>query len=125
MASTVIDLPLDTLRGDNLETFSLLWLDTPIDYIQKNVDTQQQLRTLINRLEIFQDDQECERYIQSISTEIRLVLLVSCESAQKLVPRIHQLRQLSLIYVYSMDEKADQQWAVQFTKVNNHSPDNC
>ena len=35
MASTVIDRPLDTLRGDNLEIVSVLWIDTPIDYIQK------------------------------------------------------------------------------------------
>jgi hypothetical protein len=110
---------LHTLRDHNLEAFSLVWLHTSIDDIQTNIDDQERLRASINHLKIFQDDQECEHYIRSMSTDDRVVLIVADQLGQKLIPRIHELRQLLLIYIYSMDEKADQQWANQFTKVNN------
>ena len=110
-------LTINTSRGDSLETLSVIWVDVSNNDIQNNVSMQQQLRAVINHLTIFQDDQECEDYIQSMSVDERVVLITVDQLGQKMVPRIHQLQHLLLIYIYSMDEKPDHQWTGRFTKV--------
>ncbi|CAF3538344.1 unnamed protein product [Rotaria socialis] len=105
----------------NLETFYLLWLDASINKTQENIEAQQRLRTSINCLETFEDDQQCECYIQSLSSHDRVVLIVSGQLGQIIVPYIHSLRQLSSIYVYCMDKKAHEKLTKDFTKVRKPS----
>ena len=85
---------------NNLETFSLAWLDAQVDSTEENKQTQQQLRQIINHLKTFHDQQQCHDYITSLSSQDRLVLIVSGQYGQKLVPQIHSLRQVSAIYIY-------------------------
>ncbi len=106
-----------TQQKQNLETYSLIWLDATVNISKENIRAQQQLRTSINHLRIFEDDNECEEYIRSIPKEDRIVLIVSGGLGQKIVPHIHQLRQVFSIYVYCMNKKKNQQWAQQFSKV--------
>jgi hypothetical protein len=103
----------------NLETFSLIWLDTSFNNSEVNLKAQQRLRTSINHLKIFDDNNKCEEYIRSVASENRLFLIVNNRFARHLVPRIEQLRQLSSVYIYSTDKKTNYQWAAQFIKVNN------
>ena len=112
-------LSLDTSRENNFETFSLVWLHISINNIQRHIDDQDRLRASINHLKIFQDDQECEHYIQFTRTDDRVVLVVADQLGEKLVPRIHELQQLLSIYIYSIDDKTDQQWIKKFSKVRN------
>jgi hypothetical protein len=104
-------------QKQNLETYFLIWLDAAVNSSKENVEAQQQLRTSINHLTTFDDDNECEEYIRSVSREDRIVLIVSGQLGQKIVPRIHQFRQISSIYVYCMDKKKNKQWAQDFSKV--------
>ena len=106
-----------TLPHNNLETYSLLWPDDSINS-QQNLDTQQKLRSSINYLITFEQSDQCEQHIRSASSQDRIVLIVSDRLGQQVVPRIHQLRQISSIYVYCIDEQRNQQWANQFNKVN-------
>ncbi|CAF5027873.1 unnamed protein product, partial [Rotaria magnacalcarata] len=82
----------------NLETFYLLWLDASVNKTEENVEAQQYLRTSINYLETFENDKQSECYIQSLSSDDRVVLIVSGQLGQIIVPHIHSLRQLSSIY---------------------------
>ncbi|CAF1053656.1 unnamed protein product [Adineta ricciae] len=102
---------------ENLETFSLAWLDEEVDSTEENKQTQQQLRQIINHLKTFHDKQQCHDYVTSLSSQDRLVLIVSGRCGQELVPQIHSLRQVSAIYVYSKDEQANEQWTKCFIKV--------
>jgi hypothetical protein len=52
-------------QKQNLETYSLIWVDAAVNSSKENVLAQQQLRTSINHLLIFEDDNECEEYIRS------------------------------------------------------------
>jgi hypothetical protein len=104
-------------HDDNLETFSLLWLDAQVNTTEDNRQTQLKLRQIINHLKTFDDQQQCHRHILSLSPQDRLVLIVSGRYGRELVPQIHQLRQLSSIYVYCRDKQANEQWAKNFTKV--------
>ncbi len=104
-------------HDDNLETFSLLWLDAQINTTEDNQQVQLKLRESINHLKTFDDQQQCQQYILSLSPQDRLVLIMSGRCGRQLLPQIHQLRQVSSIYIYCMDKTANEQWAKNFTKV--------
>ncbi|CAF1394223.1 unnamed protein product, partial [Rotaria sordida] len=62
---------------ENLETFSLIWLDASVNDTQENIDAQRQLRKLINFLKTFEDADKCEQYIRSLPKDDRIVFIVS------------------------------------------------
>ena len=105
-------------RDTTSETFHLVWLD---DFNEsKNEEqenTRKQLRTTINHIKTFDDVHECQKYIEGISKQERVVLLVCNRLGLEIVPCIHDLRQVSSVYVYSMNETADNQWMKTFPKV--------
>jgi hypothetical protein len=103
-------------NDDNLEIFSLIWLDDNIN-IQERQDKQTKLRRVINHLRKFEDEHECQQYIEKRQKEDRLVIIVSDQSGREVIPRIHQLRQVSSIYVYGKDKNSSQQWTSEFSKV--------
>ncbi|CAF4354691.1 unnamed protein product, partial [Adineta steineri] len=95
-------------RNDNhLESFSLIWLNN-----NENVDIQRELRNIINHIEIFDDVEECKNYIENTSENDRLVLVTNDEFGRQIIPSIHQLRQISSIYINSQDN----QWTNDFPK---------
>jgi hypothetical protein len=102
---------------DNLETFSLLWLDASINMTDENRQTQDELRTTINQLKTFDDPNKCERYIINVPKEDRIALIVSGQLGRQIVPRIHSLEQLLSIYIYCHDQKSNEQWSVAYSKV--------
>ena len=104
---------------ENLETFSLLWLDASVNNCQENIDAQHQLRTSINFLRTFEDVDQCEAYIRSKSKDDRIVLITSGRLGHIIVPRNHSLRPLSSIYVYCKDKKINEAWANQYKKVSS------
>jgi hypothetical protein len=100
----------------NLETYSLLWLDASINSEEK-IKTQQKLRSSINHLEIFEEIEKCEQYIQSTSLQDRLVLLMSDNFCEQLIPRIHEFQQVHSIYIYGPGKEFYQQWTQKYIKV--------
>lgn len=105
------------LSEHNLETFFLLWLDEQIDGNEDNRYAQKQLRNIINHLKTFDNENQCENYISSISKEDRIVLIVSGQLGRTIVPRIHHLPQILSIYIYCMNKQANEQWSKDFNKV--------
>ena len=47
--------------GTNLESFICLWLDRSVGMSEDNMNTQQQLRKIINHLQTFDNAYECEK----------------------------------------------------------------
>jgi hypothetical protein len=114
--STTIGLDKNE-NSDNLETFSLLWLDAQVDSSRENQEAQKQLRNIINYLKTFDDESQCEQYISTFSPQDRVVLIVSGRLGQTIVTRIHHLRHIISIYVYCRDKQIHEQWSKHFTKV--------
>lgn len=108
-------------ENNNLETFSVVWFETSSNETRTSIDIQQHLRASINFLKIFQDSNECENHIRSTSKDDRIILIVNDHAGEELVSRIHQLRQVFSIYVYSICEERKQQWIRKFSKVNKIS----
>jgi len=107
---------LKNIDDQQLEIFCIIWLD---DNTQNsdNRDTEQHLRSIINRLKRFKDVEQCEKYINERSTADRLILIVSGRLGRQIVPTIHTIRQVISIYVYCMDEAGNKEWSKKYTKV--------
>jgi hypothetical protein len=104
------------MQTNNLETFSLIWLD---ESNEENIIIQQRLRTSINHLKRVQNPQICEDYIREMSNQDRVILIISDQWCQELIPHIHQYRQVSSIYIYCTNDtiKENKEWAKNFPKV--------
>ncbi|CAF1491602.1 unnamed protein product, partial [Rotaria sp. Silwood1] len=122
MASTVQPSPSNETipsigKDTNYETYSLIWLDASI-YSEETLDTQEKLRLSINYLRTFDKLDECEKYIRSVSSEDRIVLIISDHFSQQLIPNIHFFRQVSSIYIYCGNKEFHQQWGKQYSKIH-------
>jgi len=104
-------------KTDNLESFALLWLDAQVDTSEENRQAQIQFRNIINHFETFDNENDCQKYILSISPQDRVFLIVSGQLGRAIVPHVHHLRQIISIYIYCMDKQANEQWSKHFTKV--------
>jgi hypothetical protein len=100
----------------NFETYLLVWLDASINS-EENLAAQEKLRLSINYLQSFDQLCECEIYIQSVPSEDRIVLIVSGDFGQQLIPKIHDLQQVFSIYIYCGNKEFHQQWSEQYDKV--------
>ncbi len=110
-------LPPSTQTLQNLETFSLLWLDENVNSNKENINAQKILRTVINQLKIFENYHLCEQYIRQITDVNSVILIVSGRYGKELIPTIHNLLQLNAVYVYCMDIKSNEIWAKKYDKV--------
>ncbi|CAF4127279.1 unnamed protein product, partial [Adineta steineri] len=107
----LIETPIESIskRNDNhLESFSLIWLTN-----NENIDIQKELRSIINHIETFHDVEECKNYIEKTPENDQLVLVTNDEFGRQIIPLIHQLRQISSIYINSQDE----QWTNDTPKI--------
>ncbi|CAF2156044.1 unnamed protein product [Rotaria magnacalcarata] len=104
-------------KKENYETFSLLWLDGQVNATEENKLAQRRLRSIINYLKLFENPQECRQYIKNCSEQDRIVLIISGRLSKELVPQIHELRQLSSVYIYCRRKKEYKTWAKQFPKI--------
>lgn len=100
----------------NLESYACLWLDQNANSREDNRQTQKELRQIINHLRVFDKINECEQYIRQIKHE-KIVLIVSGRLGREIVPRLHDLSQFYACYVLCQDQKLNEQWAKNFSKV--------
>ncbi|CAF3345867.1 unnamed protein product [Rotaria sp. Silwood1] len=107
---------VDQSINSNFESFTCLWLDQNVNSTQDNLQTQKELRQVINHLRTFDKSDECEQYIRKITKE-KVVLIVSGSLGRQLVPQVHDLRQFSACYVFCQDQKANEQWANKYHKL--------
>ncbi|CAF1243350.1 unnamed protein product, partial [Rotaria sordida] len=115
-------------NDNNLESFSLLWLHDQVNTTEENQQAQKQLRQIINHLKTFDNEDHCQQYILSISSQDRIIFIVNDRLAVtvKLDDLISQIKQdkktrtkveepLSF-NVYSIHENIDQ----STTELNGH-----
>lgn len=110
-----------TQTHENLETYSLVWLDASVNISTENLQAQKQLRASINHLLAFEDEQKCLEYICSLSKESQIILIVSGRLGQIMVPKIAHFQQIIAIYVYCMNKAANEAWVQKIPKVHQYS----
>ena len=104
------------MQAGHLELFCLIWLD-PGANVEETAYAEQQLRSLINYFQRFQDVRKCQKYIQECSENDRLILIVSGQLGEAIVPAIHDYQQVVSIYVYCMNKKRNELWSSKHSKV--------
>lgn len=114
--ATAISLNKD--ENEQLETFSLIWLDTNLD---KNETTEDKLRSVINQLKRFENVDQCQQFIERSSIKERFIVILNEQFAEEIIPKIQSIRQVISIYVLSFEKQIDDQWISQYSKVNYFS----
>lgn len=98
---------METCERNNLETFHLIWLTTAKTNSVDGIELiESQLRAIINRLKIFNDIFDCQKYIENIIYTDRIVIIVDKKSSQDMVSRAREWRHVSSIYTY--EDKSDE-----------------
>ncbi|CAF0875555.1 unnamed protein product [Didymodactylos carnosus] len=101
---------------EDLETFSLLWLDAYVNTAD-NREVQQKLRTVINCIKTFDSVGPCQEYLERQDENEKILLIVSGSYGRQIVSKIHNLKQVTAIYVYCMNIISHLKWTRQFNKV--------
>ncbi|CAF1353168.1 unnamed protein product [Rotaria magnacalcarata] len=108
-------------KYNNLETYSIFWLDRLVNEAKEYVDAQQRLRASINYIKTFKNIEDCEEFIHYVPQQDRIILIINSQLGQELIPRIHSLRQIFSIYIYNNDNKRGGHWAKEFKKIKASS----
>lgn len=79
----------------HFDEFVVVWLkETDLDS-----DTEFELRQLINYIKVYQNEQDCLKYIR-VNPKEKIFLILSDSIAEKFVPKIHDFDQIQFIYVF-------------------------
>ena len=103
-------------RLNNLEIYSLIWLDKNVNQTEENLETQKKLRGAINQLKVFDDVDQCVNYVKDAGDQ-KIVIIVSNVYCRQLVLELHHLPHLSAFYIYCMNEQANREWSKKYEKV--------
>lgn len=103
-----------TSKDNDFDSFRFIWLEKNANRLKTKFDIHKQFQ---DRLQTFEDEYQCEDYIQKLPSNNRIVLIINEQFGQKLIPRIHRLQQVSSIYVYSRNKE----WTKDYHKVNQTS----
>ena len=118
MAENILVKNESCKKENNLELFSIIWLDFNVN-INDNQNIDEKLRLIINNLKKFADIEQCQQYIEQRSKDDRLIIIANGSQGEQIVPYIHQLQQVSSIYIYSIDTSYHPQWTQHFYKVKD------
>lgn len=102
----------------NLETFTLVWLDRKLETTSDNLALLAKLRTSVNAVRTFTHLDTCRMFIEAQSVDDRLILVVSGECGQQLIPVVHDTDQINSIYIFCMNRTHHTEWARSYPKVN-------
>ncbi|CAF4557708.1 unnamed protein product, partial [Rotaria magnacalcarata] len=98
--------------------YNLIWLDRFINS-PKYLDKQKELRLSINYLQTFDEVGKCIKYIQSVSSQHRLIVIVNDDFCQQLIPEVHGLPQVFSIHIYCENKQHDYQQNKLYSKVKS------
>lgn len=100
-------------KSQNLEDFTIVWLDKNADPVQFD---KTRLRELINYCQIFCNMEDCLAYIHAASLE-KIFFIVSGSLGQEIVPIVHDLSQVTFMYIFCADPMKHIEWTKTFNKI--------
>ena len=110
------------LKDTLSEGKTLVWIDTEINNQPSNIDTQIQLKNIINSLRIFDQIEAFEKYITHLDNihNEKLFVIISTTIALTIIPHLHEHQQVKYIYIYGktkIDTKISRQLLEKYPKV--------
>ncbi|CAF1489922.1 unnamed protein product, partial [Didymodactylos carnosus] len=98
------NISLNYDRSQNLETFSIVWLDRNIHDFDDVDDIQKEFRAIIDYIQLFDRLEKCEDYMKK-AKEDKIYFIVSQEYAPNIISHIHDLQQVQTIYIFSLGQE--------------------
>lgn len=95
---------------------TLIWLDINVNS-KENKKALRELCTISSNVEKFHDKKEFQWYIEQITSDNPLIIIVSGQLGREIVPSIHKRRDVESIYIYCRDKEGNEKWASKFPKV--------
>ncbi|CAF2610615.1 unnamed protein product [Rotaria sp. Silwood2] len=99
------ELPIRSIDRKNLESYYLFWLDSTVRS-PEFIETQDELRSIINYMKIFESNDECEKEFKKIENG-KIFFIVNCVQGLLLLPKVHDHKQLHSIYMYHNRDNVD------------------
>ena len=101
--------------------FILVWLYTGTD-LEMNSELHMNLQFTIDSVRTFDQHETCLEYIRSVKYK-QIILVVTIKIAAVIIPDLHELRQLDLIYIYNLSDSdpSNEQWTYCYKKVGRHT----
>jgi tetratricopeptide (TPR) repeat protein len=115
--TTSVEVDIIQPKRRILQNYLLIWLDPDID--ESNKDCQNslvQLRNIVNDVYTYTHIDECIDFLSNIDDQ-KAFMIISGTLAQKLIPNIHDIPQLEMIYVYFINQVQHEQWIKEWFKV--------
>ena len=105
----------ETNRSDDI---IIIWLDENITNPEKLLSSQRKtlLLSFLKSIRPFVDSSNCRQFVEKL-TDVRIFFVVSSSLGENIVPIIHDLAQLTYIYVFCADKTKHEVWAKQFNKI--------
>jgi tetratricopeptide (TPR) repeat protein len=99
------------------QNFILLWLDANINE-DKNKNIITQLRQVINTVNTFTDVNQLVDFTTDIK-DVKIFMIFSEEFAQTTIPIVHDMPQVSSIYIFCKNKLEHEEWSKQWPKIKN------
>ncbi|CAF1267984.1 unnamed protein product [Adineta steineri] len=106
------------LYGGTVQNFVVAWLDENIDE-ENNTDCQNtisKLREVVNTVNTFTNMEECVTFITDSKAE-KIFMILSSALGQITVPVVHDMVQVSTIYIFYGNKVRHEQWTKQWPKI--------
>ncbi|CAF3943657.1 unnamed protein product, partial [Adineta steineri] len=98
------------------DMFECVWLDNTANSTEENKDIQKKLRLIIKKLHMFDNVETCEKYLRNITKE-SVILIVSGAFGRQIIPKIHDLPQIIVFYVFCQNKKSNEEWTNKYNKL--------
>ena len=108
------------LRRRILQNYLLVWVDDTIDETGSQCShTLQQLRTVLDNLTVFTEPDSCVDFLQNVKNQ-RALVITSSSLGQVLIPQIHSMLQVYVIYIFDADHTPRAElWTQEWWKIQN------
>ncbi|CAF4727320.1 unnamed protein product [Rotaria sp. Silwood1] len=103
-------------KNNNCRRLLLIWLDNSSDF-QEKIDILKEFRLSKNNFQTFTGLEQCKNHIQTTPSQHRITLIIRDYFSQQLIPEIHDLVQISSIYIYCTNEQCHYSWIEKYPKV--------
>lgn len=111
-------LPYRTNFRENLEIFSVIWLDPSVNKYK----IEEQLRAVVDHFVTFDNEELCLKYINKQSSDSRIFLITSGQYGRVIVPKLTEVAQITAIYIFCMDHRSNREWSKHYPKVKVLTP---
>lgn len=103
----------------NLDSHQLVWLDANVYNAgdENSTTTIASLRQIIDYTKLFDTVESCQQYLENKQNTSQTFLVTSGQLGEILIPKIHHLDNIIIVYVYCQNKDYHQTWTSKYPKV--------